>query len=105
MFDINWSSTQYRLFANCKPDGSLDDYAFGVDDVVLPEGTITLESGVEIASVNPNPSASILFIPPTPLIFIKPGDPLNARVFFQRADGVGTAKILEVTSRGVIDID
>lgn len=102
VFDAGWGNTQYRLFANCMPNGGVDDHAFGVNDVVLPEETLSLESGIELT---PGLKTSIVFIPPTPLVFIQPGDALNAQISFQRTDGAGSAKVLNITSKGVIDIN
>jgi len=93
------NSTSYILFAEC--NGS-NIYNAGIDGIVK---TVQLESGIEIQSVSPSPKASIVFIPPAPTVFIKPGDPLAAQVFFVRIDGVGDTKILDVSSKGVIDID
>lgn len=93
------SLTSYIIFAECSGNFEYDQ---GVDDIVE---TLFLESGIEIASVSPSPAVSILFIPPTPQVFIKPGDPLNAQVSFKRTDGAGAPKILDINSKGVIDID
>jgi len=97
-FDQN-TTTSYILFAECNDNNT---YNAGTDGIVE---TIELESGIEIQSVSPSPQISIVFVPPTPLVFLKPGDPSLAQVFFQRADGVGTLKTLDITSKGVIDID
>ena len=105
VFDTSWSSTQYRLFANCKSDGSADDYTFGSNDMVLSEGTITLENGIEIALVSPTPQASIVFIPPTPQVFINGDQGENAHISFQRTDGEGSPKTLNITRKGVIDVN
>ena len=94
--------TSYILFAECNGNNTYNDEIDGIVEEVQ------MESGVEISLVSLIPQStqiSIVFVPPTPLVFLKPGDPSLVRIFFQRADGVGTAKILEVTSRGVIDID
>ena len=97
-FDQN-NPISYTLFAECNANNT---YNAGIDGIVE---TIEIESGIEIQSVSPGPQISIVFVPPTPLVFLKPDDPPSARVFFQRADGVGIPKTLEVTSKGVIDID
>ena len=93
------SPTSYIIFAECSGDF---EYSPGIDDIVE---TLSLESNIEIVSVNPNPAVSILFIPPIPLVFIKPQDPASTQVSFQRTDGVGNVKILDINSKGVIDID
>ena len=105
VFDTNWSNTQYRLFANCKPIGEPDDYMFGVNDVVLEGETLALESGIEIKSTSLGSQASIVFIPPTPLVFIEPGSAFSVQISFQRTDDIGATKVLDITSKGVIDIN
>jgi len=93
------SPGSYIIFAECSGNFEYDQ---GIDDIVE---TLSLENTIEIVGVNPSPAVSILFIPPTPLVFIKPQDPLSTQVSFQRADGVGGVKVLDVNSKGVIDID
>ena len=93
------SHTSYIIFAECSGNFEYDQ---GMDDIIE---TLSLESNIEIASVNPSPAVSILFIPPTPLVFIKPEDPLSTQISFQRIDGVEGMKILDINSKGVIDID
>ena len=93
------SPTSYIIFAECS--GNFE-YDLGIDDIIE---TLFLESSIEIQSVSPSPAVSILFIPPTPLIFIKPGDPPSTQIFFQRTDGVEGSKILDVNSKGVIDVN
>ena len=64
-----------------------------------------LESGIQIQSVSPGPQVSIVFIPPIPLVFIQPGNLLATQISFSRIDGVEGQKILDITNKGVIDID
>ncbi len=97
-FDQN-IPTSYILFAECNNNNI---YNAGTDGVVE---TISLESGIEVSSVSPSAQISIVFVPPIPLVFLKPGDPSSARVSFQRADGAGNPKTLDISSKGVIDID
>ena len=97
-FDQN-SSTSYTIFAECNANNTYDA---GTDGIVE---TIQIESGIEIQSVSPGPQISIVFVPPVPLVFLEPGDPSLTRVFFQRVDGVGNQRTLEITNKGVIDID
>ena len=93
--------TSYILFAECNGNNTYDDEIDGIVEEVQ------MESGIKIQSVFPGPQISIVFVPPIPLVFLKPGDPPLplARVFFKRIDEVGTQRTLEVTSRGVIDMD
>lgn len=97
-FDQN-TPTLYILFAECNNNNIYNE---GIDGKVEE---IQLESGIKIQSVFPGPQISIVFVPPIPLVFLKPDDPSSTQVFFQRADGVGAKRILEVTRKGVIDID
>jgi len=89
----------YIIYAECS--GNFE-YDLGLDDIVE---TVLLASSIQIANVNPSSAISVLFIPPTPLVFIKPGDPSSTQVSFQRVDGVGVLRILDISSKGVIDID
>jgi len=97
-FDQN-TPTSYILFAECNGNNT---YNTGTDGIVE---IIQLESGIEIQSVSPSPQISIVFIPPIPTVFLKPGDPSLAQVSFRRIDGVGDSKILGISSKGIIDID
>jgi prepilin-type N-terminal cleavage/methylation domain-containing protein len=97
-FDAS-TPTSYILFAECN-SGSIG-YNAGQDGIVE---TLQVESGAKIATVSPTSQISIVFAPPTPAVFLKPGDPLAAQISFERIDG-GTSKILSVNSKGVIDID
>jgi len=106
VFDTSWSSTQYRLFANCKLDGSADDYAFSANDVVLPGETITVERGIKIALVSPTSQMiSIVFIPPTPLIFINPGELDSGQIVLARVNDATAIKTITITNKGIIDVD
>ena len=92
------SPNSYLVFAEC--DENTIGYNAGTDGIVE---TITLENNVQIASVSPTSQISIVFVPPTPTVFLKPGDPLLAQISFQRTDGQGTPKTLDINSKGVID--
>lgn len=92
-------STSYILFAECNDNNA---YNPGIDGIVE---TVQLEKGVEIQGVSPGPQVSIVFIPPTPTVFIQPGNLLATQISFGRIDEVGAQKILDITNKGVIDID
>jgi len=91
----------YLLFAECNSTNAYES-GVGGDDVV---DTIQLEAGVMIQGVSPGSTVSIVFVPPTPRVFLNPGSPTSVQIFFQREDGTGTLKTLDVNSKGVIDID
>ncbi|OHA70595.1 MAG: hypothetical protein A3D64_02140 [Candidatus Wildermuthbacteria bacterium RIFCSPHIGHO2_02_FULL_49_9] len=93
------SPSSYILFAECDSANVGYDQE---DDTVVE--TIQLQNGIEIASVSTG-QASIVFVPPAPLVFLKPGDPSAVQVSFNRTDGAGVPKVLDVSSKGVIDID
>lgn len=99
-FDQN-TPTSYILFAECNGNNMYND---GVDGIVGGEG-ITLESGIEIFSLSPSEEVSIVFEPPTPRVFVNGQEGVSAQVSFQRTDGVGAPRTLDISSKGVIDID
>lgn len=89
----------YILFAECNHNNTYNE---GIDGIVE---AISLESGITISSVAPNSKTSIVFVPPTPQVFINGNTDGNMQVSFQRTDGVGNVKILDVNAKGVIDVD
>ena len=91
--------TSYILFAECNNNNTYNE---GTDGIVE---TVQLESGIKIQSVSPGPKISIVFVPPTPTVFIQPGDLLSTQISFGRIDEVEGQKILDITNKGVIDID
>jgi len=97
-FDQN-IPTSYIIFAECNDNNT---YNAGIDGMVE---TVQLEKSIEIQSVSPGPQISIVFIPPTPSVFIQPGNLLATQISFGRIDEVGAQKILDITNKGVIDID
>ncbi|MCH7828639.1 prepilin-type N-terminal cleavage/methylation domain-containing protein [Patescibacteria group bacterium] len=97
-FNVN-TPESYILFAECNDTNTYDA---GLDGVVE---TITMESGVQMQSVTPTPAVSIVFIPPTPIVWIKPGDPSQAQIVLERKDGVAGTRIVTVSSKGIIDVD
>lgn len=94
------SPTSYLIFAEC--DQNSIGYNAGTDGVVE---TISLENNVQIVSVSPSSQMSVVFVPPTPTVFLKPGDPSLAQVSFQRTDSQGTPKVLDISSKGIIDVN
>ncbi|MDP2734904.1 MAG: type II secretion system protein [bacterium] len=93
----------YILFAECNDTNTYDS---GVDGIVE---VADMESGVKMQEILldsvPGGTASIVFIPPAPTVFIKPGDPLEARIVLERTDGVTGTRSVTISSKGVIDID
>jgi len=92
-------STSYIIFAECNDNNTYNE---GIDGIVE---TISLESGIEISLVSPSATTSIVFVPPTPLVFTNGNPGEDVQISFQRTDGVGAVKTLDINSKGVIDID
>lgn len=103
IYFATFTPDSYILFAECN---GTNTYDAGVDGVVE---TAEMESGVQMQEILldsvPNGTVSIVFIPPTPTVFIKPGDPLEAEIVLQRTDGVSGTRTVSISSKGVIDID
>lgn len=97
-FDQNIPAS-YIIFAECNDNNTYDT---GTDGIVE---TIQLESDIEISSVSPSAKTSIVFVPPTPLVFTNGNSGEDVQISFQRTDGAGTVKTLGINSKGVIDID
>jgi len=97
-FDQN-IPTSYIIFAECNDNNT---YNAEIDGIVE---AVQLERGIQIQSVSPGPQISIVFIPPVPSVFIQPGNLLATQISFGRIDEVGAQKILDITNKGVIDID
>jgi len=92
----------YLIFAECDKDSIGYDPA--VDDIIEE---IMLENDIVIKSVSPSPTASIVFVPPTPKVWIKPepGDPAQgAKIIFERIDKVKQRQ-LNISSKGIVDVD
>ena len=97
-FDQN-IPTSYIIFAECNDNNT---YNAEIDGMVE---TVQLEKGIQIQGVSPGPEVSIVFIPPIPTVFIQPGNLLATQISFGRIDEVEGQKILDITNKGVIDID
>jgi len=97
-FDQN-IPTSYIIFAECNDNNTYNE---GTDGIVE---TISLESNIEISLVSPSAKTSIVFVPPTPLVFTNGNPGENVQISFQRQDGVGAVKTLDINSKGVIDVN
>ena len=97
-FDQN-IPTSYIIFAECNDNNT---YNAEIDGIVE---AVQLERSIQIQNVSPGPQISIVFIPPVPSVFIQPGNLLATQISFGRIDEVGAQKILDITNKGVIDID
>tara|TARA_Y100000310_G_scaffold32715_1_gene30985 strand:- start:447 stop:977 length:531 start_codon:yes stop_codon:yes gene_type:complete len=92
----------YILFAECNGNNTYND---GIDGIVDGE-SISLESGVEIASVTPGPTVSIVFIPPTPTIWINNDvGQTSVQVVLRRTGDPASTKTITITNKGIIDVD
>lgn len=100
-YGVYWDRTampdSYLIFADCNGNEQYD-----VSDTTVE--TVTIEDGVSISSLSPDPSFSIVFTPPEPRVVIKPTDPSQAQVVLALDSEPGTTRTLTVTSRGIIDI-
>ena len=94
-FDL-YNPTTYLLFAECNGDNTYSSQDSIVD-------TITLESDTVISSLVPGPQSSVVFIPPTPRIFINPGGLEELQV--QLTTTGGASKSVTITHKGIIDIE
>lgn len=98
MYVSSDTPSSYLLFVECSDN---EVYNPGLDDVVE---TVQLERGIQIDSVEPIPSMSIVFFPPVPTVFLNPGNQDQLRVTFGTRDDVHTKSIL-VNNRGAVDIE
>lgn len=96
-FDITTPSS-YLLFAECNGNNT---YQAGVDGLVE---TISFKQGITFSSLSPENNWSVVFVPPEPRVFLKPGDPSQAQVTLGLLTEPGFTRIVTVNSRGVIDI-
>lgn len=90
--------SSYLLFVECSGN---EAYNQGLDDVLE---TVQLERGIQIDSVSPFPSMSIVFFPPAPTVFLNPGNQNQLQVTFKTEDYSRTKSVL-VNNRGAIDIE
>lgn len=100
-YGVYWDRTampdSYVLFADCNGNEAYD----GSDATVE---TIAIENGVNISSLSPDPSFSIVFTPPEPRVLISPGAPSQAQIVLALDSEPGTTRTITVTSRGIVDI-
>lgn len=106
MYFSSATPISYILYAECNGDKDYDS-GVGGDTIVPP--TITLENRIQIESTIPSSSFSVLFEPPTPLIFIRqPGNSTEfsqAQIRLSIIDDPSRFKVITITTKGIIDID
>lgn len=101
MYFSSSTSTSYILYAEC--NGDLDYDAGSSGDTIVQ--TMSLESRIHIESTAPSPFFSVLFVPPVPSVYLKPGDPSQVQIVLSVMDDPLRFKTITVTPKGVIDID
>lgn len=91
--------TSYLLFADCNGN---QKYEPADQDGIVE--IIELESGIEISDISISPNLSIVFEPPRPRVFLKPGNPAEVQITL-RIEGGTSTRVVKVNNRGLIDID
>ncbi len=84
----------YLIFAECN---STNAYEAASDGLVE---TVSFQKGVKITALSPSP-LSVVFLPPDPQVFIKPGDPSQAQITLGQD---GATRSVIVNQRGVVDV-
>lgn len=90
----------YILYAECNGD---QDYDAGVGGDTVVQ-TIAMENRIQTGSTVPSPF-SVLFVPPVPTIYLRPGNPSEAQIILSVVGDPSRFKIITITTKGVIDID
>ncbi|HEB13544.1 MAG TPA: type II secretion system protein [candidate division CPR3 bacterium] len=91
------SPDTYTLFADCDGDNT---YGAGDSEVEILE----FEGNTVISNLVPGPWASVVFVPPTPLIWLKPGSPQEIQIQLTSTGGSQTREVT-ITRKGIIDIE
>ena len=103
VFFTTASPNSYILFAECNGTNA---YEAGIDAIVE---VAPMETGIALQDIVldgvPGTAASIVFLPPSPLVFLKPGNPSEIQVVLERTDGASGMRTVTTSSKGVIDID
>lgn len=84
----------YLIFAECNNTNAYEAASDGLVE------TVSFQKGVKITALSPSP-ASIVFLPPDPQIFIKPGDPSQAQITL--GQDTATRSVI-VNQRGIVDV-
>lgn len=99
-FGVQFKSTYnyYILFVSCD-----DNYSFGSDDLEIR--TVYFEEGIEISTLLPSASFSILFVPPEPTTYIK-NQPSGAEavISIHNPDYPSKQKTIKLNTSGMIEI-
>ena len=95
-FDMS-SPERYTIFADCDGDNT---YGLGDSEVEILE----FEGSTVISSLVPGPQASVVFVPPTPQIWLKPGSPQEIQIQLSPTAG-GISRWVTITKKGIIDIE
>lgn len=95
-FDTS-SPERYIIFADCNADNA---YGIGDGEVEILE----FEGSIEISSLVPGPKASVVFVPPIPRIWLKPGSPQEIQIQLAPI-GEEISRLVTITDKGIIDIE
>lgn len=95
---FNTSSPEtYTLFADCDGDNA---YGSGDSEVEILE----FEGNTVISNLVPGPWASVVFVPPTPQVWLKPGSPQEIQIQLA-STGDDQSRLVTITRKGIIDIE
>lgn len=96
-FKSSWL-TYYLLFVDCN-----DNYVYDVNDKILR--TVNFEKGVEISTLSPVDSFSVLFVPPDPITYINDKTSgIEGVVTIRLSSYPSKQKIITINSSGMIKI-
>ncbi|MDO8470484.1 MAG: hypothetical protein Q7S63_00725 [bacterium] len=88
----------YIVFAECNGTNS---YEQGSDGIIE---TVSLSKGVVISQTLPSPEWSIVFLPPDPQVFLKPGNPVQVQLSLIVQQDPSFIRTIVINSRGIADI-
>lgn len=96
-FEKSWL-TYYLLFVNCN-----DNYVYDVNDKILR--IVNFEKGVEISTLSPVDSFSVLFVPPDPITYINDKTSgIEGVITIRLSSYPSKQKIITINSSGMIKI-
>lgn len=91
--------SSFLFFADCDNNQQYDK---GTDLLVE---TFSLEQGMRIVTLEPGSPMSVVFIPPSPKVFINPGQSAALQVTVAPSSGGGISRSVLINNRGIVDIE